>query len=196
MIIYLYVKQHSITGLKYFGKTEKSNPFKYLGSGKRWCRHINKHGKDHVKTIELWGFDSQELCTEFAIKFSNDNNIVESDEWANIIPENGLDGAPKGNIRTIETREKLSESLKGKKAWNKGLKMCDEQKIKISNSKIGHIRSNESRIKQSISSKGRKSANLNKVWITKGSKESNILVPKHSIDSYISNGYFIGRILK
>jgi hypothetical protein len=46
---YLYIKQHSITGLKYFGKTTKSNPYKYNGSGKYWIRHINKNGKEHIK---------------------------------------------------------------------------------------------------------------------------------------------------
>lgn len=91
MIIYLYVKQHSETKLKYFGKTTKSDPFKYLGSGDHWIRHLKKHGK-HVKTTEIWGFDDQSLCTAFALKFSAENNIVESKEWANKIPENGMDG--------------------------------------------------------------------------------------------------------
>lgn len=91
-IIYLYVKQHTLTGLKYFGKTTSKNPFKYSGSGTRWRRHIKKHGKEYIITLEVWGFDDQELCTEFALKFSEENNIVESDEWANFIPENGLNG--------------------------------------------------------------------------------------------------------
>ena len=45
-MIYLYVKQHSITKLKYFGMTEKQKcPIKYLGSGLLWNKHINKHNK-------------------------------------------------------------------------------------------------------------------------------------------------------
>lgn len=87
--IYLYIKQHSISGLKYFGRTIKPNPFKYPGSGSRWSRHLKKHGKQYVKTLEIWGFDDQELCTNFALKFSEENNIVESKEWANLIPEDG-----------------------------------------------------------------------------------------------------------
>ena len=51
MIIYLYIKQHSITNLKYFGVTKKKDPFKYMGSGTYWNRHISKHGKDQVKTL-------------------------------------------------------------------------------------------------------------------------------------------------
>lgn len=37
---YLYVKHHSITGLKYFGKTTKLDPVTYKGSGLVWRRRI------------------------------------------------------------------------------------------------------------------------------------------------------------
>lgn len=48
--VYLYVKQHSITGLKYFGKTVR-DPNTYFGSGTYWNRHIDKHGREHVETF-------------------------------------------------------------------------------------------------------------------------------------------------
>lgn len=48
---YLYIKRHSITGLMYFGKTTKSDPVEYKGSGLVWTRHIRKHGKKHVETV-------------------------------------------------------------------------------------------------------------------------------------------------
>jgi hypothetical protein len=92
----LYIKQHSITGLKYFGKTTK-DPLKYNGSGKHWLRHIKKHGRKHI--ITTWvsePYIDSDAIVEFALAFSKDNNIVESDLWANIIPENGLDGGPSG----------------------------------------------------------------------------------------------------
>ena len=130
-MIYLYIKQHSVTGLKYFGKTNCLNPFKYNGSGKYWCRHIKKHGKQHVKTIELYGFDKEQLCSEFALKFSKDNNIAESDDWANLVDENGKHGqvlgfkhskksklkmsiSSKDKITSEETKRKLSNTLKGR----------------------------------------------------------------------------------
>ena len=37
--MYLYVKTHNKSGLKYLGKTIQ-NPFKYKGSGTYWLRHI------------------------------------------------------------------------------------------------------------------------------------------------------------
>jgi len=114
MIIYLYVKQHSITGLKYFGKTTSKNPYTYLGSGKRWLNHINKHGKDCVDTIALWKFNSIIDAQQFAISYSIANNIVESNQWANLQIENAVDGAPAGNILSNQTKNKISKALIGK----------------------------------------------------------------------------------
>lgn len=116
--VYLYVKQHSITGLKYFGKTTSSNPFKYNGSGKRWLNHIKKHGIKHIKTIDVWGFDDEDLCSSFALEFSKQNNIVESSDWANLAPENGKNGGYRPNNtftwwnalpKTKESNEKRSK---------------------------------------------------------------------------------------
>lgn len=93
---YLYVKQHKITGLKYFGKTSTKDPFVYVGSGKYWRRHLKVHGKD-IETTNVWEFSDIESCEQFAINFSKDNNIVESTEWANLRPENGKDGKAPGS---------------------------------------------------------------------------------------------------
>lgn len=113
-MIYLYVKQHSVTGLKYFGKT-KYNPFNYNGSGKYWKFHINKHGKNFIQTLDVFGFDNQELCSEFALQFSRNNNIIESKEWANLKEENGKDGGRDfGFKQSKETKNKIGISMIGK----------------------------------------------------------------------------------
>jgi hypothetical protein len=104
---YLYIKQHSVTGLKYFGKTTKSNPYKYLGSGKHWLRHIKKHGIQFVETIWLSEpYTNKELLTEFALFISEEYNIVESKEWANLIPENGINGGDNPASKTKASIEK------------------------------------------------------------------------------------------
>ncbi len=127
MTIYLYVKQHSITKLKYFGRTELKDPFKYSGSGKYWKLHLNKHG-NQIKTLEIWGFDNQDMCTKFALKFSKENNIVESNEWANLIDETGRkNGTPFGSKHSPESIEKMRNAQLGKK-------LSLETKLKISNS--------------------------------------------------------------
>lgn len=109
---WLYVKQHNKTGLKYFGKTSQ-DPLTYLGSGTRWRNHLNKHGYD--VTTELLGcFTDTLVISQVAIKFSIDNNIVESEEWANCRIENGLDGGSNGP-HSAETRKLISEKTKGRK---------------------------------------------------------------------------------
>ena len=96
MLIYLYVKKHNKTGLKYFGKTTKNDPYRYNGSGTYWKRHLNVHGKD-ISTLEVWKFDNIDECVKFALDFSEKNNIVESKDWANLNIENGRDGVSVGS---------------------------------------------------------------------------------------------------
>lgn len=89
---YLYVKQHNITKLKYFGKTTSNDPYRYGGSGVRWKRHLAKHGND-VSTVWCKLFTNVHELVGYALNFSIKNNIVKSDEWANYIMENGIDGS-------------------------------------------------------------------------------------------------------
>jgi len=105
---FLYIKQHSVTGLKYFGKTTR-NPIKYMGSGKYWKTHIVKHGIEFVETVWVSEpYTDKNQIKEIALKFSIENNIVESNEWANLIPENGLDGGNStGRKHSDETIEKI-----------------------------------------------------------------------------------------
>lgn len=92
--IFLYVKECEHCGLKYFGKTIKTNPFSYYGSGLRWKKHYKKYGKEKIKTIEIYPFDDIKEAKEFALNFSIKNNIIKSKKWANLINENGEDGFP------------------------------------------------------------------------------------------------------
>ena len=69
--IYLYIKTHNITGLKYLGKT-KQDPFKYKGSGKRWRYHIRKHGND-VTTEVIGVFETNEQ-----LRLVSENNMNET----------------------------------------------------------------------------------------------------------------------
>lgn len=89
---YLYIKQHTITGKLYFGKTTKKNVEKYTGSGIHWGRHINLHDKDKVATLWYCLFTDIDNLVETALKMSEIMNITESDDWLNFKPESGLDG--------------------------------------------------------------------------------------------------------
>lgn len=183
-MIYLYVKQHAVTGLKYFGKTTYYDPYKYLGSGKYWKKHIRKHGTEHVQTLDVWAFDDVQTCSTFAIKYSEDNNIVESELWANLCIENGMDGAVGekyflGRRHTDETKAKMSASRKAihesRKGWRDG----------ANNPNYGRKQSAEARAKMSAN---RPKGPSGKKWFNNGVMEMCI----HPADK--PDGYLSGRL--
>ena len=143
MTIYLYHKRHLITGLNYFGKT-KSDPLNYLGSGIYWRNHLKKHGETII-TVSVWEFHTQEECTQFAINFSIENNIVNSPEWANLCIEDGIGG---GDILSQLDQRRYEEicknrSIKTKNAWL----YRDKVDHSIKQSDIWKSRSNEEKTK-------------------------------------------------
>lgn len=178
---YLYVKTHNKTGLKYFGKTT-NDPYQYRGSGKHWLAHLKIHGND-VSTTVLGYYINATECSQEALKFSSENKIVESKEWANLIDENGLDGGNTGRTNykphTVESRQKMSDSKKGQQPWNTGLtgvtpgnkkSRSDEQKEKISKSLSGRKRNPESVAKTAEKLRGRKRPEISE--LLKGKKKS------------------------
>jgi hypothetical protein len=70
--------------------------------------------------------------------FSEQQDIVNSEIWLNLIPENGLDGTPKGNTLSEETRRKIS-------VGNMGKIVTLETKIKQSKAQIGRVGPNKGR---------------------------------------------------
>lgn len=147
---FLYIKQHSVTGLLYFGKTTR-DVTKYMGSGKYWQRHIKKYGKQ-IDTLWYCLYTDEAECKSFAKVFSEQNNIVNSSEWANLIEENGLDGAPSGHFGhtfTEEERNKISKA--SKKAWD-----CPEYKEKMRRIRKETANRPEVKEKTRINSTGRK----------------------------------------
>jgi hypothetical protein len=111
--IYLYKKTHNITGLKYLGKTTQ-NPFTYTGSGKYWKSHLKKHGK-YITTEIIKECETNSEIKYWGLYYSSLWNIVNSDEWANLRPEDGDGGATvSGYKHTEETKKIISETHKGK----------------------------------------------------------------------------------
>lgn len=127
---YLYIKQHSITGMLYFGKTTTKDPIKYLGSGTYWSPHIVKHGAKYVETLWFCLFTDEEEYKKFAIICSKQWNIVKSENWANLIEENGNDGKPIGTVMSNETKKKISLARTGQLLSNK-TKLLVSQNTKI-----------------------------------------------------------------
>lgn len=112
----LYIATHNKTGLKYFGKTVRcltqvELQKKYHGSGMRWKRHLNKHGDD--VTMELYGIydldeNSDNYVKPIALSLSEEWDIVESNEWANLEPEDGLSGGYTNGDNAIKAAKTMS----------------------------------------------------------------------------------------
>ena len=146
---FLYIKRHTITGKYYFGKTVK-HPEKYKGSGVYWRRHIAKHGEEYVETVWFCLFYEFTDLQQFALSFSELNNIDTSDNWCNHIYETGLDGGSlpgkgngvfgkpshwRGKKQTAEHKQKVIDSrLRRFTEIGHGPKLSEEHKLKISNS--------------------------------------------------------------
>lgn len=108
MTIYLYVKTHTITGLKYLGKTTKRDPHAYHGSGADWKTHLKEYGAYYITEIIRECQNNKEL-SYWGRYYSNLWNVAESPIWANRIPETG------GGQCSRDTALKISEKLKGRK---------------------------------------------------------------------------------
>ena len=105
----LYVKEHNQTGLKYLGRTIQ-DPYKYKGSGVRWLNHIHKHGND-VSTKVIGTFKTLDELVKVSLPLSNRLNVVESDEWANLRPENGW-GFDSEASKKLHSKYDLSKGLR------------------------------------------------------------------------------------
>ena len=105
---FLYVKQHSVTGKLYFGKTTK-NPETYHGSGKHWKLHIAKHGTQYIETLWYQLYYDAETIKSDALSLSKSLNIVESSDWLNLIDEDGIgNGLPPGHKKSEEHKRNIS----------------------------------------------------------------------------------------
>ena len=193
----LYIATHNITGKKYFGKTcrwftKEDLQENYHGSGKHWNNHKNKHGKKDV-TMEIYKICSineadADYVVPIALKFSEENDIVKSKEWANLIPEDGLSGGVKGNKHSEETKSKIalsklnltdeSKSKMSESAKNRP-EVSNQTRNKMRASKLGSSHSEETKSKMSEFSKGKPKSDEHKSNISKAkSGESHHLFGK------------------
>lgn len=104
---YIYIKRHKRTGMLYLGKTTSHNPYSYMGSGKKWKNHCIKHGTSDIDTVSCVFFSDLRECVSYAITISLSLDVVGSNEWANLIIENGLDGFPSGTAKTKDHLDKI-----------------------------------------------------------------------------------------
>lgn len=125
----LYIKK--LANFYYFGKTSSNDLNTYHGSGKKWKSIIRKYGRQNIKTLWVsdWYYNPQEI-QEVALHFSKENMIVESDIWANLKPENGLDGGlticgETHHMRSKEYQKAMKELWTSEKRALQGLKSAE-----------------------------------------------------------------------
>lgn len=145
-MIYLYLKTHKITGLKYLGKT-KYNPFTYKGSGIDWKKHIQEYGNNVTTQIIKECKDNEELNI-WGRYYSTLWDVVNSAEFANRIPETGGGVGSFGFKHSEETKEKLRNN-------NLGKKQTEETKRKRASKHLGRKNSEQTKEKMSISARNR-----------------------------------------
>lgn len=115
----LYIKTHTVTGMKYFGKTCALDRIsRYLGSGSAWKKHLEENGRT-IETHVVGFYLDEERCKQAAIQFSKENDIVKSALWANEVIENGLNGmAYKAKLKP-RTEEQRKAQCKPRGAYGK-----------------------------------------------------------------------------
>lgn len=111
----LLLKTHNKTGMKYLCVTCKENYEKYRGSGVYWLKHLKKHGYDISTTIIHESKHRDQDFIDFCIETSKRLNVVESEEFANLMHE-CANSSIHGKSTPEEIRQKMS--LSQRKIWN------------------------------------------------------------------------------
>ena len=143
-MIRLLIKTHSKTGAKYFCKTNRSNWQQYKGSGPYWLNHLKSYGEEHITEVYAEFKEECDELVETALRFSEENDIVNSDLWKNQIPENGLGGG--GWMKGLTYEECFGKSKASLIKEKLSKQKTEEHKKALSESRIGMKLSKENRI--------------------------------------------------
>ena len=133
-IYYLMVKTHNITGLKYLCQTKKKDPYRYLGSGIEWTKHLRRYGKT-IRTEVLIETTDKQLLNDTGRYYSLLWKVTTAMDdygnkiWANAIPETG--GGPGLPNPTDEVNQKRANKLKGRVFPHMLAPRSDETKQKM-----------------------------------------------------------------
>lgn len=131
----------------------------YMGSGKILLRAYEKYGIENFTKKILHIFDSSEEM--FATERMLVNEEFVAKEHTYNLKMGGFGGWDHcdrtGSTRSLETRTKISKSLKGNMPWNQGKKHSVETKRKIGLASKGRKHSQETLKKISDALKGRDS---------------------------------------
>lgn len=162
--VYLLLKTHNVTGKKYLCRhvtNYKDTCFSYKGSGTYWRQHLEKHGND-ISTEILAECDSIEEARILGIHYSKKWNVVESTDFANLVPEDGQGGAEVSKHRKTKGSRFGYEQEPNRYVGDDNYAKLPEVRKKISDRLKGREFSKEHRKKLSESRQGREPWNKGK----------------------------------
>lgn len=209
--MYLYVKTHNVTGLKYFGFTTSKDPFKYKGSGLYWKRHLIEHG-NNVSTEIIGEYISREDASIVAKKFSIENDIVNSDRWANLVIEDCFGGFDHINNNKSLDQGMLPEERKQQRKYAAQKSKEYLENLKIYNPEKYRERSNiiskHTKLKNELAKEnksnfyGKDNPALSRKWITNTETGEHKYAHIDTLTEYLSTkiwvlgrkGYTFGKV--
>lgn len=109
-MIRLMIKTHKETGLRYLCVTNKEDYEKYSGSGVYWSKHLAKHGCDLITQVIYESEEKDEHFRNVCLFYSSLYNVISSDQWANLVAENG-NTARYSKPSSVETLRKQRDSI-------------------------------------------------------------------------------------
>lgn len=134
-----------------------------INTGKKYSDEINVKKGCKGENHPMYGKHHTEETKE-KISQANTGRIQSEETRKKISDAVSGDKNPfYGKKHSEEAKRKMSEACKGKPAWNKGIPISDEQKIKLSIAHTGKRLSEETRAKMSESRKGIKNSKARKV---------------------------------
>jgi group I intron endonuclease len=135
----------------------------YIGSGTTFSYAVKKHGKENFFREVLYFFDTRQQAEDKEAELVTESFIARQDNY------NIKTGGASGCLHSTETRQKISESMKGKNRPEETRQKISQSKLgkkrpprskewseKISKANKGRTPSEETRRKISEASKGRK----------------------------------------
>lgn len=186
-MFYTYAHYKPEGGLFYVGKGKENRAYCLSGRGSHWNNVVNKYGKPYVEILAKWETEQEAISHEIL--------LIASLRDIGILLVNKTDGGDglsgyKHTEETIkkmrqtslnqsaETKQKISDTLKGHAAWNKGISPTYASKEKMRKAKLGKVcskehRENISKAKRNISEETRQrlSESAKKYWKQKQMKE-------------------------
>lgn len=162
----IYKITNIITNDLYIGSAAGKTGFKRRFESHKY--HLRRGTSPCLKLQNSWNKYGEEHFTFDVLEYCEPINCINREQYfidklipsLNILP---IAGSRLNSKQSKATKEKISNKLKGCNIWNKGVKMPESQKLKISNANKGKTHTKETKSKISKAKIGKLNPNASKV---------------------------------